>query len=207
MKKSFTLLELILIILLLAILYTSFIPKNNINKLNEITTRIILYLKEVRYKALIESKYNLNEDLWIKERWTLKFLRCRSSVGGLYFTIYSDKNQSGQVRKEDTLKDPLTNKYIYSSNSCKESTTNSKYVLLTKNFNIENINVSCNNTNSLGQISFGNNGKIYTKLSSNKNEYELKNRCKIELFDKFNNISEIIIEPKTGFIHKNTNLL
>ena len=39
MKKSFSLLEVILIILLLGFLYTAFIPKTQVNKIDEVTNR------------------------------------------------------------------------------------------------------------------------------------------------------------------------
>ena len=77
-----------------------------------------------------------------------------------------------------------------------------KYVLLTKEFGIDDIEISCNNTKSLGQISFGNDGKVYSKLSSYENEnfkYEIKNRCIIKLKSEDKGFKEIIIEPFTGY--------
>ena len=161
MKKSFSLLEIILIISLLGFLYTVFIPKTQISKIDELTNRLILYLKQTRYQALINDKYSDNNELWHKQRWTLKFFRCRKSVGGIYYSIYSDKNTSGHPSIEDSLKDSLSLKNIYSTNQCIENTNNSKYVLISQNFDIKEIEVSCNETSSLGQLSFGSNGKLY----------------------------------------------
>lgn len=201
MKKSFSLLELIFSLLLLTLLYSMFIPKNQINKLDEITSKLETYLNYTRYKALVDNKYDEENDLWFKKRWSLKFFRCRSSVGGIYFSIYSDKNLSGHPSSIDSLKDPLTNKNIYSSNYCTESIENSKYVLLTKNYNISDIEMSCNSTDSLGQISFGSDGKVYSRLSNlenEENEYEIKEACYIKLIDKKENKKEIVVNPRTG---------
>ena len=90
MKKAFTLLELLLIISLLGFLYTAFIPKTKINKIDELTNRLVMYLKQTRYQALINDKYNQTDEYWHKKRWTLKFFRCRKDVGGIYYSIDRD---------------------------------------------------------------------------------------------------------------------
>ena len=201
MKKSYSLLELILTILLISFLYTFFIPNIRINKSDELVNQISLYLSYVRFKALIDNKFDLSDN-WHKKRWTLKFFRCRESIGGIYYAIYSDKNKSGHPNADDSLKDPLSQKKIYSSNQCEENNSNSKYVLLTKNFEIQNVVISCNKTDSLGQLSFDSNGKIYSKLSNSENDffgYEITEPCIIEFISKDNNIKKIILYPETGY--------
>ena len=203
MKKSFSILELILVLLLLSIITTAFIPNMNQSKIDEVTSKLVIYLKQTRYLSLIDNKYNEEDSLWFKKRWTLKFFRCRKDIGGFYYSIYSDTNNSGHVSIDDTLKDPLTNKHIYSSNYCKEKIENSKYVLLTKNYNITNIKLSCNTTNSLGQISFGNDASVYTKLSNFENEsyeYKLNEKCYLTLEDIYNEKREIEINGGTGYV-------
>jgi type II secretory pathway pseudopilin PulG len=202
MKKSFSILEIILVITLIGFLYTIFLPKSKINRLDEITSRLSLYITHLRYKAFLDNQYDLDDRLWHKKRWTIKFFRCRESVGGIYYSIYSDKNKSGHPSSEDSLKDPLTNKNIYSSNTCKENIQNSKYVLLTKEFKISDINISCNNTTSLGQLSFGSDGKIYSKLSAFDNEskeYEIDKPCIIKLVANDEDSREITIYPYTSY--------
>jgi len=202
MKKSFSLLEIILVISLIGFLYTMFLPKTKINHIDEVSSKLSLYITYLRYKAFIDDKYNWEDSLWHKKRWTIKFLRCRQSVGGIYYTIYSDKNKSGHPSSEDSLKDPLTNKNIYTSNMCKENSLNSKYVLLTKEFGISDVQISCNETTSLGQLSFGSDGKIYSKLSvynNESNEYEIDKPCTIKLISQDNESREVEIYPNTGY--------
>ena len=202
MKKSYFLLEIVLTISLIAFLYTLFVPKNKINNLEELTNKISLYLSYVRFKALINEKFDLDDNLWHKKRWTIKFLRCRESEDGIYYTIYNDKNKSGHPNAEDSIKDPLTRKNIYSSNYCKENNSNSKYVLLTKIFGITDVNISCNETTSLGQLSFGSDGKVYSKLSNyenESNEYEIKEPCSIKFVQKDGKNREIVIFPDTSY--------
>ena len=199
MKKTFLILELVFVIVILGILYTVFTPKLPNYKLDEVTNRVLIYLNYVRYKALIDDKFETEASEWFKGRWTMKFMRCDKNKGGIYFTIYSDINAKGHPNKEETLKDPLTNKHIYTSNSCEKNSENSPFVLL-KNYDIEDVQVSCNTTTSIGQISFGADGKVYTQLTSEN--LELKKPCTIRFISKTKEFKDIVIYPKTGYIEK-----
>jgi type II secretory pathway pseudopilin PulG len=202
MKKSFSLLELVLVISLISFLYTIFLPKNKINYLDEFRNRISLYLSYVRYVALIDNKYELDDPLWHKKRWTLKFFRCRDEKDGIYYSIYSDKNKSGHPSLEDSLKDPLSGKNIYSSNYCKENSSNSKYVLITKEFGIKDVQISCNDTSSLGQLSFGSDGKVYSRLSAYENEsreYEITEPCSVKFISMDGGSRELVVFSETGY--------
>jgi len=201
-KRSFSIMEIIFVLIIISIIASQVLPKSQISKLNLATEKIILYLNYTRYIAHIDNKFKIDDEEWERKRWTLKFLNCSSNYGGLYYNVYSDMyGGTGAYKKKDTLKDPLNNKYLYSF-YCKENKKNdeSKHVLLTKEYGIEKISMSCNTTSTIGQISFGYDGKIYSQLGSNIKEIE--EPCKIKLFDKENNFTEIIIEPKTGYIHK-----
>jgi hypothetical protein len=205
MKKSFSLLEIVLTILLISFIYTIFLPKNRINYIDEVTTRMQLYISYVRYKALIDDKFDLQDSLWHKKRWTIKFFRCRESVGGIYYAIYSDNNKTGIPSAEDSLKDPLSQKNIYSSNYCEENSSNSKFVLLTKNFGITDVQISCNETTSLGQLSFDSDGKVYSKLSNyanESNEYEINKPCFLKFISKDAQSRELVINPYTSYTNK-----
>lgn len=205
MKKAFSFLELILVVSILVIVLTFFIPKKTTNKLDELVNRIVLQLQQTRYIALIDSKYSNSNQKWFKQRWTMKFFRCKKEIGGIYYSIYSDKNMSGHPSASESLKDPLTNKNIYSSNSCSNNKENSKYVLLTKNFQIQTVGISCNSTSSLGQISFGYDGKVYSKLSNIANAsemYEITDNCFLKFIDNSNNSKIIEVSPITGYIKK-----
>ena len=108
---------------------------------------------------------------------------------------------TAHIKKEDTLKDPMNNKYLY-SNACVEDILNdkSKSILLTKEYGIDKVDVNCNTTSTIGQISFGYDGKIYSQLGTNIKE--ITKTCIIKLMDKENNYTQIAVEPKTGYIHK-----
>jgi len=202
-KKSFSLLELLFIIVIIAIVSLSFFPKNIKNDLNLAASKIIIHLKNTRFQAMIDNKFNHDDEFWFRERWTLKFQNCQKSIGGLYYVVYSDTNHGGHINKGETLKDPLTQKWLYSNYDCEASSNESKDILLTKEYGVTKVNISCNNTSTIGQLSFGYDGQVYTKLgtkSIDTYKYLLKETCNISLYDKSNNKVTISIEPNTGYI-------
>jgi hypothetical protein len=201
MKKSFSLLELLIIISVVAIIITHSIQKNNLSKIKLAKNQILLHLKYSRYIAMLDNKYDKEDTLWHKKRWSMKFEKCDKDIGGVFYSVFSDENKGGGVNKEEVLKDPLTNNYIFAT-SCKKDTLydKSKFVLLTQEYEIKNIDISCNETSTIGQISFGYDGKVYGKNGMNEDDYEIKEPCTITLYDKHNQSETITIYPNSGYI-------
>jgi hypothetical protein len=199
---AFSLIELIFTVVLVSIIASQFIPKNNLSKLNLAADKIILYLKYTRYVAMIDNKFDASDTKWYKARWTLKFLNCRKSVGGLYFVIGSEKSPyGGQLSEDECAKDPITNKWLYSSNYCKLDEDRSKYILLTQEYGVTRVDIYCNKYSKHNKISFGADGNTYCKTNTISEDI-LTKTCYIKLYDIQENNITIAIEPVTGFIHK-----
>jgi hypothetical protein len=204
MKKSFTLIELIFTIIIISITISIIISKPQHSNLDLAANRIILYLKHARYLALVDNKYKVDDSMWYKERWTMKFKNCSSKIGGLYFIVFSDKNHKGSANKIECAKDPITSRWLYSNWDCNAANDESKYILLTKEYGITKVDISCNSTSTIGSISFGHDGQAYSRLGTKPEEvekYKLTQTCYITLFDKTHNFIKIAIEPETGFIY------
>ena len=201
-KSSFTLLETIFVIFILSLLLVYITPKFKISKIRLAKNQIILHLKYTRYIAMLDNKYKSEDEEWYKELWRIKFERCDKTYGGFFYTIFSDTNHGGHADKEESLKDPLTKKLIYASNCNPDHLHNYQAnVLLTYHFGIKEINLTCNNTDSLGQIIFDNQGNVYTSVKDDLEKHILDETCTITLED-FNNHKEYIrIEAKTGYIY------
>ena len=118
-KKTFSLIEIIFVITLIAIISSYSNYKNNQNRLILAKNQIIMHLKYMRYIAMLDNKYEHDNDLWFRKAWNLKFRWCNGKKS-LHYYIYSDLDNTGHVKQEETLKDPLTNNYIYSSTHCKD---------------------------------------------------------------------------------------
>lgn len=199
--KSFSLIEIIVIIVILVIIASSTIPKKQITKLDLAADRVVMYLQYVRYIAFIDNKFHIDDTEWEKKRWSLKFQRCSNAADGFYFVVFSDESGgTGAFKKAETMKDPLNNKYMYSGYDCIPSKNESKNILLTKEYGVTNINISCNTTSTIGQFSFGYDGKIYSQLGTNIKE--ITQPCILRLEDQNSNTKEIELIPRSGFIHK-----
>ena len=204
-KQSFSLVELIFVIVIISIISSQFLPKLTKSDLNQAANKLVIHLKNTKYQAMIDNKFSHKDDFWFRERWTLKFKNCSKNIGGLYYVVYSDSNHKGSANKNETLKDPLTQKWLYSNYDCNASFDESKDILLTKEYGVSKVEVSCNDTTTIGQISFGQDGKVYTKLGTKLEDtynYELKEQCNIVLYDNSNDNVTIIVEPNTGYIYK-----
>ncbi|MCJ8325820.1 MAG: type II secretion system GspH family protein [Campylobacterales bacterium] len=199
-KNAFTLLELIFVISILFIVLSFIKVKNYNTDLVSAQNTVLSNLKLIRYQALIDNKYSLTEKKWFKKQWTFKFRRCGKDIGGFYYLVYTDENMGGKANHNESLKDPLSNKYLYSTWKCKQTQKNSKYVLLTELYNIESVNVSCRKNDSLGKFSFSYDGKVFSSLSNQSDMYIIKNDCEIKLNHK-NGDSSIIIINKNGYTY------
>ena len=197
---GFSLIELIIAISIISIILSISQFKFNSNNLQQAASKLKLYLNYTRYIAHIDNKFDINNNEWQKKLWTLKFQNCSSSIGGLYFVVYSDKSGGiSHFKKTECLKDPLTNKYLYSNWDCEASKDESKYILLTKEYGVTKVDVSCKSNSSIGQISFGYDGNIYSNLGNYPTK--ITKRCVITLFDKDDNSIELKIEPNTGYVY------
>lgn len=203
-KRSFTIFEIVVVLIISSIIISisNFTPKTYHNSLDLAINQLKAHLQLTRDIALKDDKFDEENPIWFRARWTLKFRYCKDR-SGIYYIIYSDKNGKGHPNKYESIKDPLTHKYLYSSYDCEPSQDESKYILLSKTYNIDDVKISCNHTSTIGQISFGNDGTPYYKLSTDPDklyEYTLKKVCEIKLFSK-DKTRSIYIEPITGYIY------
>jgi len=94
---------------------------------------------------MIDNKFDASDTKWYKARWTLKFLNCRKSVGGLYFVIYSDESGgTAHFKKSECAKDPITSRILYSGYKCEPRYDESKYILLTDFDGIQKVDIPKN---------------------------------------------------------------
>ena len=204
LKKSFTIFEIIIVIIILSIVLSisNIIPHKKYHNIDLAINQLKFHLQLTRNLALIDDKFDPNNPLWYRTRWTLKFRYCKNKEG-IYYIIYSDKNAKGHPNKDESIKDPLSKKYLFANYSCNITQDESKYILLSKIYGITQVKISCNHTTSIGQISFGHDGTPYYKLSTQLDEqykYALEHTCQIKLLT--NDQSRIIyIEPTTGYIY------
>jgi prepilin-type N-terminal cleavage/methylation domain-containing protein len=90
MKKAFTLLELVFVIVVVGILAAVIIPKTKTNPLQEAAVQLLSHIRYTQHLALIDDKYDSNDELWYKKRWQILFGKNVKSNGRWAYTIFSD---------------------------------------------------------------------------------------------------------------------
>lgn len=178
------------------------IGKTNLSKIDLAKQQLHLHLQYLRYIAMLDHKYEPDPDSqWYKKRWSLRFENCDSDVGGIFYSIYSDESLGGNINKEETLRDPLNNNHIFAT-SCKQDSLydKSKFVLLTHYYGVQKVEVSCKGDRVIGLISFGHDGKFYTRFAGDGELYEEKVPCVITLYDDKGGEESLVIHPKTSYI-------
>ncbi len=205
-KHSMMLIEIIFFILIVGIIYSVAIAKIP-TKLNAGVDKMLLYFKYIRYVAMIDDTYDIDNNEWFRKRWSIKFQKCNKNKGGRYFLVFKNENTingTNTVKRVETLRDPINNKHLYKTNTCDNYKKDSPYTLLTKQFDIVDILSSCQASKSQTaiQITFAKDGRIFNRIGANEGDDEITQKCEITFIDKNNKRKTIILEPKTGYAHK-----
>jgi type II secretory pathway pseudopilin PulG len=99
MKKSFTLLEVIFVIVVIGILSSMIIPRVGSDKLNEAASQLVSHIRYTQHLAMINDKYDVNQlngskVIWFEKRWRLKFSKSQDTEEKYSYTIFDDRLQT-----------------------------------------------------------------------------------------------------------------
>lgn len=103
MKKAFTMLELVFVIVVIGILAATIIPNTKRNPLQEAAVQLASHLRYTQHLAMIDDKYNGNNDTWYKDRWQMIFASSTYTGGSdvWAYTIFSDTAGSSTTTRGD----------------------------------------------------------------------------------------------------------
>jgi len=175
MKKSFTMLELIMVILIIGILAAVVIPRTGSNKLAEAATQIVSDIRYTQHLAMIDDKFDSNQNHWYRQRWQLAFSTAHSTRS---YSIFSDSpslttgaydgNPSANITytKVEVARNPL-DKYKYMIGVANSNFDNSSTKRITstldigKTYGIVDVKMSDGTTSTVKRILFDHLGRPY----------------------------------------------
>jgi prepilin-type N-terminal cleavage/methylation domain-containing protein len=215
MKKAFTMIELVFVVIIIGIMSAVLAPRADNNSLQQATNQIISHIRYTQHLALTDDKFSNTKQFYFRGRWQIIFMRTKSEWG---YAVFSDKFIHGKYNgkpqsKSEVARDPenvnnyLTSGYGGSTALGRNGNNISKKLNLTKKFGITNVKFTKGCKGASKRVSFDNIGRPFKKnpssqISAYEKERLITNQCQIVLTGNNNNTTTIAIEPETGYVHQ-----
>lgn len=215
MKKAFTMLELVVVIVVIGIIAVAALPRINDDHIAEAADQVMSHIRYTQHLAMQDSKVGDGSN-WYKKRWSITFTRasfCRGTNEWRYSVYHDDGDTTGNLNSaNEVARDPLDpNKFMSSGwagiSDANCANVSSKYNLATK-FGITNVELRgvCGDSN-LQTISFDEFGRpmkgVSTTGTSATRGYDrlIHNgqNCQIVL-STAKKTATITVTPETGFL-------
>jgi type II secretory pathway pseudopilin PulG len=214
MKKAFTMMELIFIIIVIGILAAVVIPRTGSNKLHEAAIQVVSHIRYTQHLAMVDDKFDGSTN-WYKARWQLLFGTSATHTNGkVAYSIFSDASTfSGNPGISELAKNPMDSSklltggfagvisYATDSRVTREMNIGEKYGIDT---------VTTTNCGGANRMAFDYLGRpIKGDISDDVAPYTSSGtttsllttqQCTITLTDGSDNVV-IAIEPETGYAH------
>jgi prepilin-type N-terminal cleavage/methylation domain-containing protein len=215
MKKAFTMIELVFVIVVVGILSALIAPNFQRNSVREAADQLISHIRYTQHLAMIDDKYDTADSKWFQKRWQLLIGQSNSgtyNTGGYYaYTIFSDTSASGNPDPGEIAINPLDNTKLLSggfSNTLDwEDEQATKALNIGAKYGITNVTTSgCAGGKRiafdyLGRPIKGNiSGDISPYRATSATISLLTSQCDITISDGTTSVT-IEIEPETGYAH------
>ncbi|MDA7817777.1 type II secretion system GspH family protein [Sulfurimonas sp.] len=212
MRKAFTMLELIMVIVVIGILAVVVIPRTGSNALAEAAVQVISHIRYTQHLAMVDDKFDSTDSDWYKKRWRLIFGKSDDTEQEWAYTIYFDTATSitadnPNITFDEIAIDPLNKAKLLSGGfsgilNSDDSRAN-KNMNLGLSYGISNVNLSGGCTGP--RIIFDNLGRpmqgtIYNSTTAYENSDIITSRCDITLTGDEGTIT-IAVEAETGYAH------
>ena len=217
MKKAFTMLELVVVIVVIGIIAAAALPRINDDHIAEAADQVMSHIRYTQHLAMQDSKFDPTDARWFRKRWSITFTRasfCEGANEWRYSVYHDDGDATGNLNStNEVARDPLDpNKFMSSGwagiSKANCANASSKYSLARK-FGITNVELRgvCRDGN-LQTISFDEFGRPMRSVSTpggggaargyDRLVYNGQN-CQIVL-STAKRQATITIAPETGFL-------
>lgn len=202
MKKAFTMMELVFVIVVIGILAAVIMPRTGSNKLQEAATQVVSHIRYTQHLAMVDDKFDVNDPLWFRERWQIRFRRNTGTSG---YVIFSDSvNTQGNVNNGERAIDPLTGEGIDGFLNYRDADLTRKYSIVGDDTGIVQSCFSADGslvTSNRGVFSFDHLGRPYSGVSNSNavSDYLITANCNLTLTDTSGASISIRVHPETGY--------
>lgn len=223
MKKAFTMLELVFVIVIVGILSIVAVSSFQRNTLQEAADQVVSHIRYTQHLAMMDDKFDPNESQWFMRRWTLRFQQ-NVVFGGVpnnnvwTYTIFSDLPNFGGHNPDlagMALNPENSNQFLsggYDNTLNVNDARAMRTLQLGTKYGVTNVifGGGCRadtmfiHFDYLGRPmnSFPPAASIHPyQISAGGFHYVLNARCTITLSNSINPNIVIAIEPETGYTH------
>jgi len=102
MKKAFTLLELVFVIVIIAIIAATMIPDVQRNSLREAAVQVVSHIRYTQHLAMVDDKFDASDSNWYKKRWQIAFHNGADTNNKWSYSIFSDSSGSSTGSPDPT---------------------------------------------------------------------------------------------------------
>ena len=223
MKKAFTMIELVFVIVIVGILSYFAASGFQRNPLREAADQVVSHIRYTQHLAMMDNKFDPAEAQWFMRRWTLRFQQ-NVGFGGVphdnawTYTIFSDTpnfaghhpDLVGMARNPENSNQYLSGGYDNTLNV--DDARAMKTLQLAKKYGVTNVAFGGGCRADTLFIHFDYLGRPMNSFppAASNNAYQpplagwhylLTNACQIILTDGSGNNITILIEPETGYTH------
>ena len=216
MKKAFTLLELVFVIVIIGIITSIMIPDSRSTKLREAATQLVSHIRYTQHLAMVDDKFDMNDNDWFKERWSIRFSRGAHSLGEWAYTIFADTAgaSTGSVDLSEIARDTQNTNIVLTGGVSGANALDinhptfqgTRKMNLGLNYGVINITFTgdcTNQTFAFDHMGRPINGTLVNNTQSYMNDDLIQRNaansvCDITLTDGTDNVI-IRIEPETGY--------
>jgi prepilin-type N-terminal cleavage/methylation domain-containing protein len=228
MKKAFTMLELIFVLVIIGIIARVILPRLQRDPIHEAGVQLLSHIRYTQHLAMVDDKYDADDSNWYKNRWQIMFEKSAETNNQYSYTVFSDwKGKStGNASFDEIATNPQdkskkltggTNGVVFTNPAVTPSMN------IGRTYSITDVKVTGGGgkTTTAKRVFFDNLGRIYKKNTNSLGSVTdgLANKpiyikiCQ-EVCEGANNISTndqelvIRIENETGYaciLQKNTN--
>lgn len=215
MKKSFSLIELVIVIVTIGIISVFVVPSFNRYQLQEAVDMIISHINYTKHLAMQDNKFNPFDDEWYKSRWQIIFAKSNYTKQKFTYSIFSDKRgytrrYTGNPDISELAVNPNDTSKLLSGGfsgilnyNDKKAT---KQLNLGEYYGITNVEFKNGCKGRSRRISFDYLGRPFmgntkTQTSPYQLERLIKSTCSI-IITQNDKTCTILIEPETGYTYQ-----
>jgi len=119
MKKAFTMIELVFVLVVIAIVAATIIPRIQTNALKEAAIQLVSHIRYTQHLAMNDDKYDASDSNWFKKRWQIVFINSSKANYKYAYTIFSDSTggSTGDPNVEEIAKNPENSSQLMTGGS------------------------------------------------------------------------------------------